>query len=634
MAISKQQKRIAILTTPLGEDVVLFDQMTVTEGLSECFDISVDALADRDDVDFTPALGRNCNVEVKSYDGLTRNFNGVLVATQWHGLSDGQHSYRLELRPWFWLLQFTTDMRFFQNKTVPDIIKEVFGEAGFSDFDLRVTGSYDPLEYCVQFRESSFNFVSRLMEEYGIYYFFEHSKSKHVMVLADAPSTHKPIPGKGEMPFIPLTGQYGRTQEHLHTWTSERLFRTGKVTFNDYDFEKPNTDLIASKQAAESYQHSKLELYDFPGRYTETGRGETLARIRLEAEQALDHRRSATGEAANVFPGGKIKLVRHPTGAENGEYLVVHASHSVVGSSYRSKSSAARDTYSGHYVLMKASTQFRAPLHTRKPVVHGIQTAKVVGEQGEEITVDKYGRIKVQFPWDRKKKQSCWIRVGRIWSGKQWGDLFHPRHGQEVVVDFLEGDPDRPLIVGAVYNAENVTPYPLPQEKTKGGIKTNSTKGGGGFNELFFEDKKSSELIYMRAEKDLDALIRNQETRTVGLVFDTPQGKSSRTTVLKNGDDELSVDKGDRKGTIGHDDILEVKNDQKIYVHKTISITADQKLTMTVGQSVITMEPGKISISSPQISVQADATIDVQSPKTSVVGSGMLVLQGGVVKIN
>ncbi|TBW36582.1 type VI secretion system tip protein VgrG [Siculibacillus lacustris] len=638
----KQKNRIAVLTTPLGPDVVLFDQMTATEGLSECFSFAIDAVADKDVIDFTPALGKNCNVEVKTFNDLKRNFNGILVNTQWHGVGEGMFVYRLELRPWFWLLQFTTDMRFFQNKSVPDIIKEVFDGLGFSDYELKLSQSYDPLEYCVQFRETHYNFVSRLMEEYGIYYFFKHTSSKHIMVLADAPSAHEPIENGGDIPYYPQTGNYVRTSQHLHEWSSERMFRSGKVTLNDYDFEKPPADLKTSREGKESYQHSKLELYDFPGRYTERGLGESLAKVRLEAEQAMDHRRAGLGDAPSIYPGGKINLKNHPSKSENAEYMAVHASHSVVNSAYRSKSGATQDSYSGQYVFVPAAQVFRAPQHTRKPIVHGIQTAKVVGEDGEEITVDKHGRIKVQFPWDRNKKQSCWIRVGRVWSGKQWGDLFHPRHGQEVVIDFLEGDPDRPLVVGTVYNADNMPPYPLPSEKTKAGYKTNSTKGGGGFNEFHFEDKKDAEKIFMRAQKDLDVLVRNQETRTIGPVFPTPQGESSRATTLKFGDEELNVETGDRKVKIGHDEIVDIKNDQKITVHNTIAITATNKLTLTVGQSTIVMEPTKISISSTMIEVTSTAsmklsslTLDSSSSATTTIdGGGLLNLSAGLVKIN
>lgn len=622
-----QQNRVAQLFTPLGPDVLVLSNVHVTEGLSEIFEISVEAAAEDENLDFDALIGRNCAVKVLSYGGLVRWFNGVAAEGRFTGIEDGLHTYSLVLRPWFWLLDHTVDCRFFQEKAVSDIIKEVFDEAGFTDYELKLSASYPKMEYCVQYRETHMTFVSRLMEEHGIYYFFKHSQDKHVMILTDGPGGHQPIEGGASRDFIPLTGAYRRDSEHIHTWTMERRFRNGASALNDYDFKKPGASLLANSQSPGGYAHSSLEIYDYPGRYIERSAGDTFARVRLQARQGEDQRRLGHGEAPSIYPGGKMSLKGHTRKSENIEYLVVRASHSVSAGGYRSNTGSDPDTrYVGSYVFQPSSRPFRAPILTSKPLIHGIQTAKVVGEEGEEITVDEHGRIKVQFHWDRKKKQSCWIRVAEMWSGKQWGSAFHPRHGQEVVVEFLEGDPDRPLVVGTVYNGDNRVPWALPAEKTKAGWKTDSSKGGGGFNEFRFEDKKSSEQVWLRAEKDLDSLVQNKETRKIGTNFDTPQGKSSRLTELVNGDDEHIVKVGDHKITVGHD--------QKIDVENEITITAGKKITIKCGGSTIVMDPTSITIKSTNIKIDASGQQSTHGGIVETKADGPMTIQGAVIKIN
>lgn len=591
MAVSLDQKnRLAQLRTPLGENTLVLSRFNAQEGISENFEVGVDALSLQEDVDFDPAIGRACLVTLKSYKDQKRYFNGILVAAQWTGVRDGFYSYRLVLRPWLWLLSHTADCRFFQEMTAPDIIRKVFTDAGFSDFEFKTTQNYPKMEYCVQYRETDFAFVSRLMEEHGLYYFFKHSEDKHVLVIADAMSAHDSVPGGGSLSFIPLTGAYVRDREHLHQWSSERRFRSGKFVVNDYDFEKPSATLEAERQGAESYEKSTLEIYDYPGRYKERDQGETFAKVRLDAEQAFDHRRLASGDAPQLAAGVKFTLKDHHRETENVEYLAVRATHSISEQFYRATGATTSDaaTYQGSYVLVPSSRPFRAPLVTPKPVVHGIQTAKVVGDKGEEITVDKYGRIKVQFHWDRDRKQSCWIRVAEVFAGSSWGGVFHPRIGQEVVVDFLEGDPDRPLVVGVVYNADNMVPYDLPGNKTVSGWKTQSSKGGGGYNELIFEDKKSSEQIRMHAEKDHDVTILNSHTAAIGEKFKPATGSASHQTTVKNGDLVLDV------------------------VNGAIEVSAKVKIELTVGQSKLTIDPSGITLDAPTITIKAKTTCIVQ----------------------
>jgi type VI secretion system secreted protein VgrG len=619
-----QDKRIAGLTTPLGKDVLVLTRFEGGEGLSELFEYRIDALSDRENIDFDGAIGLNCAVRFRTRNGAERFFNGVLTEAQWVGARDERFAYRLTLRPWLWLLGHRRDCRIFANMTAPDIVAKVFNDAGFSDFERSLTEDYPRIEYCVQYRETDLAFVSRLMEEFGIYHYFKHAADKHTLVLADAKSSHSAIPGAETTPYIPLSGNDRRDREHVQQWTSERRFRTGKVALNDYAYKQPNASLLSEAQGSEGYARSGLEAYDYPGRFDNAGDGQKLAKVRLEAGQALDHRRQASGDAISLVPGGLTSLQGHPS--DDGQYLVARAAHSYASDQYRSGGGGADETYYGHYEFLPSDRPFRAPVLTPRPLVHGPQTAKVVGKEGEEIDVDEFGRITVQFHWDRDKKPSRRVRVAQVWSGKTWGGQIIPRIGQEVVVEFLEGDPDRPLVVGTVYNNDYKHPYGLPANKTQSGLKTESTKGGGGYNELMYEDKKGEEFVRFRAERDLKAAIRNTETREVGEVFSPARGSASRTVTLKNGDDVLKVEGGDLKVNVD-------SGDQVVDVAQNITVTAGMKITLKVGSSKITIDSQGIVVDAPKVEVKGVAQVEVKAPMTDVKGTGILQLQGGLVKI-
>lgn len=584
-----QKNRLARLRTPLGEDTLVLSRFQAQEAISEPFEVSVEALGVEEGLDFDPILARPCLVTLETH-GRNRFFHGLLTEAHWSGVRDGLYSYRLVLRPWLWLLTRFADCRFFQEMTVPDILRKVFEEAGFSDYEFRLAQNYPKLEFCVQYRETHFNFVSRLMEEFGIYYFFKHSAEKHLLVLADAMGAHPTLEGDGKLPLIPLVGAYVRDREHIQQWNSERRFRAGKFALNDYDFERPEAKLLSFRQANEKYERSSVEIYDYPGRYKDASQGEILAKVRLEAEQAFDHRRVAFGDAASLSAGAKFTLQEHHRAAENAEYMAVRATHTISEQSYVStgRASAGQTHYQGTYVLVPADRPYRAPLTTPKPVVHGIQTAKVVGDGGEEITVDRYGRIKLQFHWDRQKKQSCWVRVADVYAGAGWGGVFRPRIGQEVVVEFLEGDPDRPLVVGALYNGNNAVPYDLPANKTISGWKTNSSKGGSGYNELIFEDRKAAEEVRLHAQRNFTGTILNARAETVGEKFKPATGSPSHSTRVQNGDLEIDVAKGE------------------------MSVSAKMKITLKVGPSTLTLDPSGITLNAPTITIKAGTTCVIQ----------------------
>jgi type VI secretion system secreted protein VgrG len=620
-----QDTRICELTTPLGENELVLARLDCTEGLSELFEYRIEALSEKADIDFDKAIGQKCGVKVKLY-GRERNFSGILVEAQWLGVRNDFYLYRLVLRPWLWLLSHKADCRIWLDKKAPEIIKEVFSDAGFTDFESKLTdeGSYPKREYCVQYRETDLNFVCRIMEKEGIYYYFKHEDGKHKLVLADSKSSHQPCPGLAKIPFLPPGGQYVRKEPRIYELTSERRYRTGKVKLNDYNYEKPNTDLKCDANASEKYTKADMLWYDCPGNYPEKSVGERYAKIQLECEQALDHRRHCNGDAVFLYPGSLTTLERHPGDSQNIEYLVTRCSHSFVAEEYRSGSGtgSAEEIYYGHYEFVPSTRPYRAPIVTPRPLIYGIQTAKVCTKDeggSEEIDVEKLTEIYVRFYWDHRKKRSCKLRCAQVWSGKKWGGQFIPRVGMEAVVEFLDGDPDRPLVVGCVYNDEYKPPYELPAKKNIAGIYTDSTKGSGGYNELHFDDTKKSEKIRMHGEKDHEVVIRNAETWDIGEIFKPPKGSPSRDTKIQNGDDKLDVQSGDQNIKICQDQTFKIGMNQKTDVGMTIDTKAGLMIEIHVGDSKITIDPISITMKSTLITLNASA---------------MLTLKGGVVMIN
>jgi type VI secretion system secreted protein VgrG len=610
-----QADRIAELVTRLGTDKLILSSFEVTEELSKPFEIRVECLSTDQNIDFNPALGQKAHIRYNTIGKAKRYFSGMLVEASWFGEREAMSSYQIVLRPWFWLLTQASDCRIFQNKTPLQIIEDVFKKSGFTDFEIKTTENYKAIDYYVQYRETNFDFVCRTMETFGIYYYFKHSADNHIMVLADAKSSHQPIPSLPKCRFIGMGERTRDTEETLSSWLSGRMFRTGKVTVKAFDFDKPSANLTADHTSGGGYAHDTLEVYDYPEKYKqgeESDLGQKYAKARLQAAQSLDKRRHAAGDAASLFPGGLTTLEKHPMDSENKEYLVVAATHSFVAESYRSgSSSASGDSYSGHYTLQLSDRPFRAPIETPKPVIYGPQTAVVVGPKGEEIYTDKHGRIKVQFHWDRQgkndDKSSRWIRVSQTHSGKGWGGVYLPRIGMEVVVEFIEGDPDRPLVVGTVYNGDNKMPYDMPTNKTQAGMKTRSSKGGGeaNYNEFVFEDKKGSEFVRFHAEKDMDYTVEDKETRTVKGKNKKAAGETTRATVIEKGDDILTVKTGDQHVTIGRDQIIDVA--------ENITMKAGTSITLKVGLSTITMTKSSITIKSPTITVKSEGQTTIKA---------------------
>jgi len=597
----KQTQRVAVLTTPLGADVLNAVRFDGAEGISELFEFSIEAVGEGGPVDFNAAIGQNCTL---SLEGKTvkREFCGVLTEAYHLEASASLMTYRLVLRPWLWLLSRTTDCRIFHEMSTPDIIQQIFNDGGFNDYTLRLTESYPPREYCVQYRETNLDFVCRMMEEDGIYFYFEHEKGKHTLVLADAQSSHNPIPGLASLMYLPRVVTGRSDVESVYEIITHRSLQSGEVILNDYDYEKPSAKMTANRANATGHTHDQLSLYDYPGRYGETSDGNRFARVRLEALKAIDFRRQAIGDAPALVPGGLTRLEDHPDGSQNIEYLVVGANHTFAAQDYRSSAGAGGgEPYSGSYVFQPADRPFRTPAVTPKPRIFGLQTAKVVGASGEEIDVDELGRILVRFHWDHRKDKSCRVRVAQSWSGNGWGTAFWPRIGDEVIVAFEEGDPDRPLVTGTVYNGERDVPYELP---------ANKTKGGSGYNEIVLEDKKGSEEIGIHAQKDLNTVILNKETREIAERMSG--GGAARKTTIHKGDDELTLKTG--KQTI------DIAKSQTTEAGTEVVIDAGTKITLKVGGNKIEITPAGISI-------KGTAKVDID-------GGAALTCKAGMIKLN
>ena len=507
-----QENRTGSLQTPLGKDQLVLEKFEGTESLSDLFDFTVTAVSKIANIDFDKLLGETAKVAIASgHPGVKRNFHAHVTKARWVNSANGLHVYKLQMRPWLWFLTKTSNCRIFSNKSVVDIIKEVFSKYDFAKFESRLTQSYQPMEYCVQYRESDFDFVSRLMEEFGIYYHFEHSEEEHCMVLGDGLSSHKPKAGGAKLTFNDghATTQAHSLEDLLHSLFPSRRVRTGKVTLNSHNYKKPPTDLLAHKESNSSYKNGKLEQYHFNWRHMEKELGTDFAKIKLEAEQALDKLFSATGNAVTCSPGSLMKLDKHPEDAFNIEHLIVSAEHEYTAESYLAQNGEG-DKYSGSYQFQPSDTPYRASLDTPRPRIYGAQVALVINDE-----VDELCRIQVKFPWVQGDDLSRWAPVAQSWAGDGWGDVKIPRIGMEVIVNFLDGDPDHPVITGCIYSAVNRPPYSLPKDKSISGTKT-QTYEGSGYNEFIMDDRKNKELIRLHAQKDMHSAILHDESHAVG----------------------------------------------------------------------------------------------------------------------
>ncbi|ESY73603.1 type IV secretion protein Rhs [Mesorhizobium sp. LNHC252B00] len=596
-------ERATVVQTPVGSELLTFTHLVGRDEISRCFAYTVGFVSTDTDIDPLKMLGGPLSIEGES--DPKRWFSGIVSEFRLTRLEDHLAYYEAVVRPWLWFLGNTTDCRIFQNKSVIDIVKDVFKRYSTAEFDLRLQGSYPPREYCVQYDETDLDFVQRLLEHEGILYFFEHDEGKHTLVLADAMSKLRPAPGY-EKVLYNLEGQGSRRDvEYITEWIPGSSVRPGAYAHTDYDFTKPGADLMAKSAQPFSHKLAAGENYRQPGAHLETGRGDSLAAIRREEIQAVHQRIAAVGTVRGLYSGCTFKLDSFPREDQNQEYLVVSAEYRLFDPGYRAHADVDSENFKVILGVAPTALPYRPPRITPRPIMRGPQTATVVGPSGEEIFTDKYARVKVQFHWDRlgKKDQnsSCFVRVSQTWAGSGWGFIQIPRIGQEVIVDFIEGDPDLPIITGRVYNASQMPPYGLPGSATQSGWKSDSSKGGGGYNELMFEDKAGSELVNFQAQKDHHLLIKHDRAKLVQHDQSDRIDHDAKHSVGHNLDEDVGNNKTVRVGvdqttnigsndteTVGKDRSLTVMANEIIHVvsNSTENIDANHSQTVGIVQTV------------------------------------------------
>jgi len=654
MPVSQKNREIEIIT-PLGPDVLLLRDMTITEELGRLFTIDVE-LVGTENIKFEDLLGQKITIRLNLPDDKKRYFNGYVSSISQSAYEGRYARYHARVHPWLWFLTRTTDCRIFQNKTVPVIIKEIFDELGFTDLEDKLSGSYREWDYCVQYRETDFNFVSRLMEQEGIYYYFIHEDGKHTLYLADGIGSHELIPEYEKVPYYPPDAVAVREEECVNGWHLNKQIQPSCYVLNDYDCIRPKMKLKADAAIEREHSKAKHEIYDYPGEYVETEDGNNYAKTRIQELQAQYEQAQGRSVVRGLICGGLFSLTEYPREDQNREYLVTSLTHNIHSDSYEAVSSFEGTTYANNFTAIESKTPFRAARITPKPVVQGPQTAFVVGPSGEEIYTDEHGRVKLQFHWDRYGKRdensSCWVRVSQLWAGKTWGGIHIPRMGQEVIVEFLEGDPDRPIVTGRVYNGDQTPPYALPANKTQSGIKSRSSKGGSGanFNEIRMEDKKGEEQLYIHAEKNQDNIVENDETTSVGHDRTEDVKHDEKITIGNNRTEKVGVDEtigigNNRTETVGVNESITIgaNRTKSVGASETVSVVLQRTHTVGINETIGVGAAQEIGIGAFQavaigayqtVNVGAYQSINVGANQTTKVGANQSVSVGANQTIN
>ena len=626
--------RVLDIETPLGRNALLLTDFSGSEHLSRLSEFRVQLKSKRPDIMGEQMLGQNVTIrlELANNPAGSRYFNGYV--TRWGGVTEivdsvqGQkqtkaYLYDASVHPWLWFLTRQANSRIFQNKTVPEIVKEVFtAHGGLASFEQKLNRTYFEWTYCCQYRETDFNFVSRLLEQEGIYYYFRHDNGKHTLVLADSSAHHTAFPGYETLRF----DQEDRSEiEAIGSWNAQYDIQPGKYVVDDYNPTTPRTSLVNSAQKKREHPYASFEFFDYPAEFDTADEGRQYASTRLEELQAQYHTFAGGGNVRGFQAGRVFELQRHPVEAYNAKHLIIGVSYA--GSSNPDSSGGEAASFSSHIQAIPANQQYRPPRTTPKPLIQGAQTATVVGPSGEEIYTDDkehMGCVKVQFRWDRYGKadenSSCWIRVATSWAGNGYGAMAIPRIGQDVVVTFLEGDPDWPIITGSVYNGVNKPPYNLPAEKTRWGLKSRSSKGGGAnnFNELRFEDKKGDEEVYLHAEKDHNVYIKHDRKEKI---LNESNLDVAKDVMGKFGADVHADITGDEITKVGGGVHLKVAQDwqgkmgtrmavdagQEIHLKAgtTVVIEAGAQLSLKVGGNFITINPAGVFIKGTMVMVNS-----------------------------
>ena len=657
-----QDRRFLKLTTPLGKDVLLIESFTVSERLSDNFVIEIEALAQADKtIEPAKLLGQVVTIEVSLSPETdeARYFSGIVREFQIGSESDRFRGYRLELVPHFWLTTLSQNFRIFEKVTVVDIINTVLGSYGVLTAN-RLTRTYSKWDLCTQYRETDFHFLSRLMEHEGIFYFFEHADGKNTMVFGDSPQAFQPCPEQASYNYAPDIGP--GDGDWIGDWGTAHQLRTGSYRLWDWHIENANRFESTSQTAKAVAGNTSYKLSDFPGDHTPQfnaiqsvskapAEGTAMAKLRMEETETGNPLYQASGSIRALSSGQKFTVSGSSVA---GDYVVISAEHSgMQHPPYIYGDSDTPLTYTNSLTCVKYGTQYRPPLIHNKPLVQGPQTAIVTDRP------DKYARVRVKYHWGDPQGASAWVRVVQKWAGPQYGAIFIPRPGHEVVIEFENGDPDRPLITGCVYNSQNMPPYTLPDNFTQSGVKTRSlTQGGDGgsdeFNELRFEDKTGSEDIYFHAQKDFHRVVENDDDLKVGH-DQTIEVKNNRTEVVKDGNEKVTIETGNReiyvdKGNDKHqikmgnrECIIDMGNDSlriKMGNHSTkidlgkSETEAMQSIELKVGQSSVKLDQMGVTIKGMMIKCEAQIQMEQSAIMHKTSGTAMVQIQGGITMIN
>jgi type VI secretion system secreted protein VgrG len=647
-----QDNRPIRVDTDLGKDVLLLHGFNGLEGVSQPFAFQLDLMSTNPDIHYTSLLRTPVLVSLNLPGGDKRYFHGICSRFSHGRKRDDLTFYRAEIVPWLWFLRLSRESRIYQDMTVPDVLTAVFDRLGYADYRMSLTRSYLPLKYCVQYRETHFDFVSRLMEEEGIFYFFQHSEEKHELVLTDDSSLSETAL-RAESAWFAL--DEASEDQTITEWDHEYALRPGKVTLSDYDFEQPTLDLERSQGFDEAE-----ELYDYPGRYNTPDEGERLALVWLQAEEARRETVSASSNVRGLTPGYYFNLREHYRRNANVKYYVVQVQHFASAGEFRAWDANADLDYHNNFTCIPQEVPYRTQRRTPRPLIHGSQSALVVGPAGEEVYTDEYGRVKVQFYWDRDGKRdensSCWIRVTTPWGGKGYGSISIPRIGNEVMVAFEEGDPDRPIIIGSVYNAEQTPPFELPGAGIQMGMHSRSSPDGGGNNEITMTDTKGKEMMNLNAQFDQMTTVGNDQTNTINnnrvtsVAVDDTEDIGANQTITVGADQSTTVG-GDQTTTVSGNQATDVSGNRDVTVsgNQTTAISGDESLsvsgTRTAGvdgnedivvggnQTISVSGNGNLSVSGKyEVGVDGDLKID-GAVNVTVKGGAKITLEAAGSKI-
>jgi type VI secretion system secreted protein VgrG len=614
------------------------------EGISSLFGFRLELAGP--EIDVGALVDKPAALRIEGIDA-PRFIHGVLSEFEYVGESRSLQLYEAELVPWIWRLQHRQDCRIFQDKPTPKILEEVLTGAGLAKDWLRfdLVAEYAPRNYCVQYHETDLAFLMRLMEEDGIFYFFEHEGDKHVLVMADHPGAHKPIPGSPAVWFSPPGGDVA-DREHVREFRFGQRVKPGKASLRDFNIHKPDLPMEVNEAGKLNVD---LEVYHYPGEYQDPSlgtpdKGLSIAKTRLEAHQAFRRSGGGTSDCPRLTAGHTFELMGHPRSDLETTYRVTHVTHAGSQPQVLDQDAAGEFSYSNEFGVTEKSQPFRAAQRTPKPQMRGLQTATVVGPPGEEVHPDEHGRVKIQFHWDRAEPfndtSSCWVRVSQLWAGNSWGTMFIPRIGHEVLVDFIEGDPDRPIVVGRIHTGNNMPRYEMPASKTRTTIRSESSPGGGGFNELSFEDAKGKEELFLHAQKDWNAFAQNDKSETVGANRSSSIG--SNETVSVGASRTVNVAAVDST-TVGGTHVVTIAPPPPVVIKfpeipflppippLTLAIPPTT-LTMTTQRIELSTGYAKITIAGPNISLEADANISLKAKgDLSIDADGALSLVGASV---